>query len=100
MLLPALARAKARAQRINCTNNLKQIGLASKLFAGDNGDYPQKLSVAQGGCSDSGDLGVASSKQSTATASKGAFRVFQIMSNELSTPKVVTCPSEYEAGRQ
>ena len=37
MLLPALSRAKSRAQRINATNNLKQIGLAMKTFALDNG---------------------------------------------------------------
>ena len=38
MLLPALSRSKARAQRINATNNLKQIGLAARTFALDNGD--------------------------------------------------------------
>jgi len=36
MLLPALARAKARAQRISCTNNLKQVGVAFKTWALDN----------------------------------------------------------------
>src|SRR3989440_11266402 len=41
MLLPALARAKARAQRINCVNNLKQIGLSFRTWALDNQDrYP------------------------------------------------------------
>ena len=38
MLLPALSSAKKRAQRIQCTSNMKQIGLAVHLFAGDNND--------------------------------------------------------------
>ena len=37
MLLPALARAKAKAARIKCVNNLAQIGKASIGFAQDNG---------------------------------------------------------------
>ena len=38
MLLPALAAAKKKAQKINCTNNLKQDGLAFRIWEGDNGD--------------------------------------------------------------
>jgi Tfp pilus assembly protein FimT len=38
MLLPALSRAKARAQRINAVNSLKQIGVAARTWALDNGD--------------------------------------------------------------
>src|SRR5579872_4697431 len=50
MLLPALARAKARAQRISCTNNLKQMGLAIKTWALDNGDrYPMLVGATEGG---------------------------------------------------
>ena len=38
MLLPALGRAKMKAQQIACLNNLKQIGLASVLYRGDFSD--------------------------------------------------------------
>lgn len=97
MLLPALARAKARAQRINCTNNLKQVGLAFKTWALDNGDvYPMRVSVAQGGAQEhigKHKLG----KTGVYDESIGVFGMFQSMSNELSTPKVLYCPSEYES---
>jgi len=41
MLLPALAAAKAKAQRIQCTNGQRQIGVAFTLFSDDHSDrYP------------------------------------------------------------
>jgi len=55
MLLPALSGAKARAHRINCTSQMKQLGLAFALFTSDHeeqyppaafstGDYMYQLS--------------------------------------------------------
>nr|WP_176012836.1 type II secretion system protein [Victivallis sp. Marseille-Q1083] len=38
MLLPALGKAKAAAQSIKCVNNLKQISLATAMYAGDYND--------------------------------------------------------------
>lgn len=99
MLLPALAKAKARAQRINCVNNLKQVGLAFKQWALDNQDrYPMQVAGA-GGIRNLGaaDQGGAQSCIGTANETRGFFNV---MSNELNTPKILFCPSEFESTRQ
>jgi prepilin-type N-terminal cleavage/methylation domain-containing protein/prepilin-type processing-associated H-X9-DG protein len=100
MLLPALARAKARAQRINCVNNLKQVGLSFRTWALDNGDiYPMRVSIDTGGWNLIGERTVSAAPPSK-TGSKGVVGMFMVMSNELSTPKILFCPAEYETARQ
>jgi len=89
MLLPALAKAKAKAQRIKCVNNLKNVGLAFRIFSTDNGDrFPQQISTNDGG-----------SSEYAVTTGAGAqpnliWYHFATLSNELSTPKIITCPSD------
>jgi prepilin-type N-terminal cleavage/methylation domain-containing protein len=90
MLLPALARAKARAQRINCTNNLKQVGLSFKTWALDNQDrFPMLVPPAEGGPPNQ--TAFSTSPQLGAPV---MYQIFGVMSNELSTPKIVSCPSD------
>jgi prepilin-type N-terminal cleavage/methylation domain-containing protein len=52
MLLPALSRAKAKAQAINCLSNLRQWGIALQISVGDNGDM-----LPRDGTSDAGTYG-------------------------------------------
>jgi prepilin-type N-terminal cleavage/methylation domain-containing protein/prepilin-type processing-associated H-X9-DG protein len=40
MLLPALSRAKARAQQTSCQNNLRQVGIALQMYLGEYNRYP------------------------------------------------------------
>src|ERR1700721_2182749 len=49
LLLPALASAKEKARRITCLNNMRQWGLAFRLYTDDNGDLvPDEGNVAAG----------------------------------------------------
>lgn len=41
MLFPALSKAKAKAKAIQCTNNLKQLGIATLLYADDHENQVQ-----------------------------------------------------------
>jgi len=98
MLLPALARAKARAQRINCVNNMKQISLALKTWAIDNqGAFPMNVTPANGG--PAVPAGTANSYTSQLGSNPGAnaalmYLFYQQLSDALSTPKILFCPSE------
>jgi len=90
LLLPALAAAKRKAQRINCVSNLKQVGIAFRLWEGDNGDrYPMAVSTQYNGAKEN--IYCASGP---AVAGYGLTNVFVVMSNELSTPKILFCPSD------
>ena len=91
MLLPALAAAKKKAQKISCVNNLKQVGLAFRIWEGDNNDrYPMSVGFSSGGASDY--------LYHNGVAPVGFVNnpgmAFMVMSNELSTPKVIFCPSD------
>jgi prepilin-type N-terminal cleavage/methylation domain-containing protein len=87
LLLPSLAKAKARGQRIKCVSNLKQIGLAFRLWSDDNHDkYPWMILPAEGGSADS-------AKQDT-------FNHFLPITNELHTPKVLVCPSDRDRSEE
>ncbi len=43
MLLPALSQAREKARRINCAGNLKQMGLAMRMYSSD---YSEKFPAA------------------------------------------------------
>ena len=83
LLLPALAKAKAKAQRIACVNNLKQVGLSHRLFSNDHGDrYTFNVVTAEGGAQPAGG-GIPT-----------AVNVYLSLSNELNTPKILVCNSD------
>ena len=82
MLIPALVSAKGKSKRIQCVNNLKQSGLAFRIWEGDNNDkYPMAVSTNKNGSMEYAEGG-------------NTFRHFQVMSNELNTPKILVCPAD------
>ena len=81
MILPALSKAKGKALRISCVNNLRQNGLALRMWADDNeGRFPWRLPVSSGG----------------SQGETEAWKSFSLIRSEISTPRVFRCPSDSE----
>jgi len=90
VFLPVLARPRGRGvPRITCISNLKQIGLAFRIWANDHGEkFPMALTVAEtnGGTMDFNLTGE-------------VWKHFQIISNELVTPKILACNEDKKRSR-
>jgi len=85
LLLPALARAKAKAARINCVSNLKQVGLGFRIYASDNQErFPWRVNVPDG----------------TGGLTPSVADNYIVCSNELNSPKILVCNSDTGRNRR
>jgi prepilin-type processing-associated H-X9-DG protein len=74
-----IADQRRPATRIRCINNLKNSGLAFRIFATDNNDlFPPALMLSNG----------------VDVTKIDSISVFRTLSNELSTPKILYCPTD------
>ena len=101
MLLPALAKAKEKAGRIKCVNNLRQIGLAFALWASDHNDnYPWELykdyEIKPNDPADGQSFNLGEEKDGFLDGDNNkpwCWTYFSVLSNELGTPKILQCPA-------
>lgn len=81
-MLSSDSRSRRWSQRINCVNNLKQVGLGLRMWSNDSTDkLPMQVSTNDGGTKDW-------------VGSSEVYRHFLAASNEISDPKVLICPAD------
>jgi prepilin-type N-terminal cleavage/methylation domain-containing protein len=90
LLLPALAKAKARAQRISCASNIKQIGLAHRMYGNDHTEkfawHIDEEPVADGAKNPA--------NNTFPDYVRNNLVIFRSISNELNNPKPLNCPAD------
>jgi len=87
LIIPFFARAKVHGGP-NCVSNLKQIGLAMRMWSNDHDDkFPWQVSSETNGTLEFAE-------------SPAVFRHFLAVSNELTSPKVLACSSDKKISRE
>ncbi len=81
LYVSAMAKKKHFVPGINCTNNMKEVALAFRLWSDDHGVYPMQYRTNN---FDGPEFAI----------QQKIYVYFQAMSNELSTPKILVCPSD------
>ena len=92
LLLPVLAQAKARAKRIQCVGNLREIGVADHVFENEHGGkLPTQTSTNDGGASE---LVTAAYQVSGPFYYSSSF--LRPLAGELGAPGLFACPADLE----
>jgi competence protein ComGC len=81
VLIPSLARQRHHARVQACLDNLKQINVAFRVWPTDGDRYPAQIGLQSGGAKEEIERG-------------HVFFNFLVMSNELSTPRILVCPED------
>ena len=90
IFLPAYLAHGRKAQRVSCVNNLKQLGIAFRLWEGDHADqFPFNLSTNAGGTLEYCD-------RDQDGFDRNAFLHLRAMGNceGMTTPKLLVCPQD------
>jgi prepilin-type N-terminal cleavage/methylation domain-containing protein/prepilin-type processing-associated H-X9-DG protein len=91
MLLPALSKAKAKAQGIYCMNNQKQLVLGAIMYAQDNND---KWVPNQPGQSVEWVAGTMSNNQDATNTAKLVDPMQSVIATYCRTPAIFKCPAD------
>ena len=84
----AKMQAKARAQQILCVSNLKQVALAFRIWSNDNGDkFPFEVKTNAGGT-------LEFCARDASGFEKDPTPHLLVLSNELTSPKLLMCPAD------